>query len=322
MLVNGCVVDYHGGVPTTYLDPVFAAARDELSLPDVDAANLERVRARPRQLPWPLSDEVDRRDLMVPGQPPVRVRVHRPRSVVGPAPGLLSMHGGGYVLGSHERDDAKLDLWCRTFGIVGVSVDYRLAPETPFPGPLDDCYAALRWMFDHGAEIGVDTDRIGITGSSAGGGLCAGLALLARDRGELAVRFQLLDAPMLDDRMQTPSSQADDLMVWSRASNRFGWESYLGERFGTGDVPRYAAAARAEDLRGLPDAYVCVGGADGFRDEDMIYAMRLAQDGVPTELHVYPGVPHGVSFFPQTEPARRYRRDQDDWLRRQLLRLA
>ncbi len=219
-------------------------------------------------------------------------------------------------------DDVKFDVWCPRFDIVGVSVEYRLAPETQYPGPLEDCYAGLKWTYDHAAELGIDPGRIGITGVSAGGGLCAGLALLARDRKEVPVQFQLLDCPMLDDRQETASSQLEGLIVWSNASNAFGWRSYLGDLYGTAEVPAYAAAARATDLAGLPEAYVCVGGADGFRDEDITYAMRLYGAGVPAELHVYPGAPHGVALWADSDIAQRYNRDQQDWLGRQLARLA
>jgi len=138
----------------------------------------------------------------------------------------------------------------------------------------------------------------------------------------MALQFQLLDSPMIDDRQRTPSSQLDDLLGWSRVSNLFGWKSYLGDLHGSYDVPPYAAAARAHDLARLPNTYICVGGADGFRDEDIIYAMRLDDDRVPTELHVYPGAPHGVARLAETEIARRYQGDQEDWLRRQLALLA
>ena len=160
--------------------------------------------------------------------------------------------------------------------------------------------------------------HIGIAGASAGGGLAAALALLARDRGEVPLRFQLLDCPMLDDRQITPSSRLDGLHIWSRDSNTFGWRSYLGDLYGTADVPPYAAPGRATDLRGLPPAYVCVGAVDGFRDEDIDYAMRLNQAGVPTELHVYPGVPHGVMLFPDAPVAKRYVRGIEEWIGRQL----
>jgi acetyl esterase/lipase len=221
------------------------------------------------------------------------------------------------VLGSAEMDDLRFDKWCPRLDCVGISVEYRLSPETPYPGPLEDCYAGLRWVHQHAAELGVDPDRIGIGGASAGGGLASGLALLARDRAEVPLTFQLLIYPMLDDRQVTASSQWD-VPVWSPAANTFGWASYLGP-FSGGEVPPYAAAARATDLRGLPRAFVCVGSLDGFLDEDVEYAMRLTRAGVPTELHVYPGAPHGFDgFMPGTQVARRARRDMQDWLARAL----
>jgi len=307
---------------TVELHPEIEPFREAVPIPDLDADNLAEVRVAEIAPPPELSDEVRREDRVVSDDPEVLVRVHRPVDLTTPAPCLFSIHGGGYVIGSFDMDDAKLDKWCRQFGIVGVSVEYRLAPETSYPGPLEDCYAALRWTRDHAEEIGVDPARIGITGISAGGGLCAALALLVRDRGEIDVRFQLLDCPMLDDRQVTDSSQLEDLVIWSKVSNAFGWKSYLGDLHGSDDVPPYAAPARAEDLAGLPEAYICVGGADGFRDEDITYAMRLYGAGVPTELHVYPGAPHGVGLFVDTDIARRYLADQEDWLRRQFDRIS
>ena len=289
---------------------------------DLSIELLPEVRASlPVQFPE-LSDAVERTDYVVDEANGVVVRVHRPVGLEGAVPCVYSIHGGGYIRGTYEMDDAKFDRWCQEYGIVGVSVEYRLAPETPYPGPLDDCYAGLRWTYDNAAELGIDPDKIGITGVSAGGGLCAALALLARDRGEVPVQFQLLDCPMIDDRQITPSSQLDDLLIWNKASNAFGWQSYLGDLYGSDDVPYTAAAARADDLSGLPDAYICVGGADGFRDENIIYAMRLYGAGVPTELHVYPGAPHGVGLFPQTQIAQRYATHREHWLRRQLERLG
>src|SRR5262249_29652588 len=154
-----------------------------------------------------------------------------------------------------------------------------------FPGPLEDCYAGLTWLFDNADALGVDSDRIGIRGASAGGGLAAALALLARDRGALSIAFLLLESPMLDDRQTTPSIQPDDLLVWTREANSFAWGSYLGELVGTPDVPAYAAPARADDLSGLPPTLISVGTADGFYDEDVDFARRLSEAGVPTELH-------------------------------------
>ena len=173
-----------------------------------------------------------------------------------------------------------------------MSVQYRLAPETPYPGPLDDCYAGLAWVHQHADELGVDPDRIGIGGQSAGGGLAAGLALLARDRGEVPVAFQLLIYPMLDDRQITPSSGWPD-PIWPPSANTYGWTAYLGDRKGGPDVEPYAAPARATDLAGLPPTLIAVGAIDGFSDEDIDYAVRLRHAGVPVDLHVYAGAPHG-----------------------------
>lgn len=265
-----------------------------------------------------LSDAVERTDHVIAGDPDVTVRVHRPRGVDRALPAIVQIHGGGYVLGSYAMDDPRFDRWCHELGVIGVSVEYRLAPETPHPGPLDDCYRALRWAHSNADELGIDSDRIGIGGVSAGGGLAAGLGLLARDRGEVPVAFQVLECPMIDDRQITSSSQLDGLLVWSRESNTFGWRAYLGDLYGTAEVPAYAAPARAEDLSGLPPTLVIVGGADGFRDEDITFALRLSQAGVPTALHVIPGAPHGVQMFEGTGPAMQWDRLVTDWVREQV----
>jgi acetyl esterase/lipase len=265
-----------------------------------------------------LSDGIERVDHVVSEDPRVVVRVHRPKNLTAPAACLYSIHGGGYVIGNYSMDDTVFDRYCTDFGCVGVSVEYRLAPETPYPGPLEDCYQGLVWTFAHSEELSIDPTRIGIRGESAGGGLAAGLALLARDRAEVDVAFALLECPMLDDRQITPSSQCDDLRVWSRESNAFGWRSYLGDLYGTDGVPVYAAAARATDLRGLPPTFVIAGGADGFRDEDIQYATRLGQAGVPTDLAVIAGAPHGVRIFEGTAPARRWAAAVSEWLQPRL----
>ena len=283
------------------------------SLPALDQGGLEMLRAGAFPTAE-LSDAVERTDHVVPGDPEVPVRVHRANSSTGLRPAVFAIHGGGYVIGSYDMDDALLDQWCQRHDIVGVSVEYRLAPEHPYPAPLDDCYAALKWTYDHAEELGIDADRIGVRGISAGGGLAAALALLARDRGEVPLAFQLLDCPMLDDRQTTPSIQLDGLYVWSREANEFGWRSYLGELYGSDDVPIYAAAARATDLTGLPPAFVSVGAIDGFRDEDVEYATRLNQAGVPCELHVYPGLPHGYALVTDCDAVQRAHRDADEWL--------
>ena len=303
---------------TLELDPDVAAMVDMIPIGTVDSETLPAIRDADLAGPVELSEQVERRDHVVSSEPEVVVRVHRPVGVDGALACVYSIHGGGYVLGSYAMDDARFDAWCQRYRIVGVSVEYRLAPETPYPGPLEDCYAGLRWVHQNHQMLGVDPDRIGIAGVSAGGGLAAALALLARDRGEVPVRFQLLECPMLDDRQITPSSRLDGLAIWTKESNEFGWRSYLGGLYGTPDVPAYAAPARATDLEGLPPAYVCVGAVDGFRDEDVDYADRLNQAGVPTELHVYQGAPHGVGVLAGTAVADRYNRGIEEWLARQL----
>jgi acetyl esterase/lipase len=299
------------------LDPEIAAAVGAIDLAAITADTLSLYR---QAFPTPpLSDAVRRTDHVVPGEPEVPVRVHRPvASEGGKLPCVYSIHGGGYVLGSYTMDDARFDGWCPALGVVGVSVEYRLAPETSYPDPLEDCYRGLMWVFDHADEIGVDVGRIGVAGISAGGGLAAALALLVRDRGEVRLAFQLLDCPMLDDRQQTPSSRLDGLAVWSRESNTFGWRSYLGERYGTDDVPYTAAPARCPDLSGLPPAFVSVGTVDGFRDEDITYALRLNQAGVPCELHVYPGASHGYQIAADSAIVRQSNRDALEWLAKRL----
>ena len=300
------------------IDPEIVGVLQFVPLPTIDAETLASIRVLELAPPPELSAAVQRTGHTVAGDPDIVVRVHRPIGATGALPCFYSIHGGGYVIGSYVMDDARLDSWCQEFQCVGVSVEYRLAPETPYPGPLEDCYRGLKWVHDNHEMLGVDPGRIGIGGTSAGGGLAASLALLARDRAEVPVHFQLLDCPMLDDRQITPSSQGEGLAIWPRESNTFGWQSYLGDLYGTDNVPIYAAPARATDLSGLPPAFVCVGNVDGFRDEDIDYAMRLNQAGVPTELHVHPGAPHGVELFADTAAAKRYGRTMRDWVGRHL----
>lgn len=299
------------------LDPaaVEALAKFPIDLGSLSDETLPSIRAAMASVPKPeLSDAVTRTDHEVPRSGGVKVRVHRPKNATGELPCVYWMHGGGLVLGSYEGDDLRFDRWCQRLNCVGVSVEYRLAPETPYPGPLEDCYAGLRWVHDNAATLGIDRSRIGIGGASAGACLAAGLALLARDRGELPVSFQLLIYPMLDDRQITPSSQWLD-PIWPPAANTYGWTAYLGAAKGGPDVPIYAAPARATDLRGLPTTIISVGAIDGFSDEDIDYAVRLRHAGVPVELHVYPGAPHGFdSLLPSLAISKRAARDLEDWL--------
>jgi len=301
----------------TLLDPELRPVLDAFELPTIDAEGVAAMRGA-SFASTDLSDAVARTDHEVPGDPPVPVRVHRPKDAEGLLPAIVTIHGGGYVIGSYDMDSPQLDRWCQSLEVVGVSVEYRLAPETSYPGPLEDCYAALRWAYDNAGSLGIDRDRIGLYGLSAGGGLAAALALLARDRGEVPLAFVLLDCPMLDDRQRTPSINAEGLYVWGSGSNEFGWRSYLGALYGSDDVPSYAAAAREADLSGLPPTCVVVGAIDGFRDEDIAYAQRLNQAGVPCELHVIAGLPHAYLLVPAATAVQLAGHCKDDWLTRQL----
>ena len=212
-----------------------------------------------------------------------------------PGSAVLYLHGGGMIFGlehlGHLYDLAIRD-YVATSGVPMLMVDYRIAPEHPHPTPVEDCYAALRWLADNAARLGVDPARIAVMGDSAGGGLAAGVCLLARDRGGPAVAQQLLIYPMLDDRPQTPDPQLLPFLTWTYDDNLTGWGALLGESAGTDTVSPYAAPARATDLTGLPATYIDVGDLDIFRDEDIMYARGLADAGVPTELHLHPGCPH------------------------------
>ena len=218
------------------------------------------------------------------------VRLFRPVRAEVSAPALLWIHGGGYVIGTAKQDD-----WlCRRFrtrlGITVASVDYRLAPEHPYPAPLEDCYSALTWL---AGLPSVDSGRVAIGGASAGGGLAAALALLARDRGEVRPAFQLLAYPMLDDR-SSATTPSPNYRLWNTRSNHFGWTAYLRDA-----DPGVAVPGRREDLTGLPPAWIGVGTHDLFHDEDLAYAERLTRAGVPCRVDVIPGAFHG---FDQVAP--------------------
>ncbi|UYX92274.1 alpha/beta hydrolase [Streptomyces sp. BI87] len=237
-----------------------------------------------------------------------------------PAPCLVWFHGGGMVLGTPETDDARVSAYARDVGCVVVSAEYRPAPEHPHPVPVEDCYRALGWTAGQAKALGVDPHRLAVGGISAGGGLAAATAPLARDRGGPALAFQLLLCPMLDDRNTTPSSREFSRAVaWPRADNLFGWSALLGPLAGAGRVPPYAAPARAADLSGLPAASVDVGELEVFRDECARYALRLAEAGVPAELRLSPGAFHGFDgVLPQVTLSRRAAAEQVAALRRAL----
>ena len=243
-----------------------------------------------------------------PGDPDVMVRVYTPSGIEGPVPALYWIHGGGMVLGDVPMDDLNCKGVALEMGCVVASVEYRLAPEHPHPAPIEDCYAGLKWLAENADSLGVDSSRIAIGGASAGGGLAAALALLARDRAEVQVIFQQLIYPMLDDRNITPASHyVQHPKVWNRKANIAGWSALLGKPAGSDGVSPYASPARAEDLSGLPPAFIIVGELDLFVDEDIEYAQRLIQAGVPVELHVFPGAFHGSDLMvPTSENSQRW----------------
>jgi len=252
-----------------------------------------------------------------PDRPDVRVRVYRPADPATQQAGLLYIHGGGFVIGTIEMEEVNATALVRDLGIVVASVDYRLAPEDPYPAGLDDCGAALEWFHAHAADFGVDVTRLGVYGQSAGGGLAAALALRARDRGGPALCFQFLGFPELDDRLDTPSMRAFvDTPMWNRPNAVLSWRHYLNGL--SGDVPYDAAPARATDLSGLPPAYVSAMEFDPLRDEAIDYASRLLNARVPTELHVFPGTFHGSTFVPGTAITERVHEESLVALRRGL----
>ena len=252
----------------------------------------------------------------IPGARTARVFV--PDGAARPMPAMLWIHGGGFVMGAPAQDDALATMFARELGITVVVPAYRLAPEHPFPAAMDDLYAALAWLHANAEVMGVRADEIAVAGASAGGGLAAGLTLLARDRKQLPVAFQLLVYPMLDDRTVGRSIDGTHHRLWNAESNRFGWTSYLGREPGGPDVPAYASPARAESLAGLPPTWIGVGACDLFHDEDVEYAQRLEAAGVPVELEVVPGAFHGFDLVRRAKVVKAFHASQVAALRRGL----
>jgi acetyl esterase/lipase len=267
---------------------------------------------------------IDRREVTVPGPDGARI----PLSVFSPAgagrsagaPCVYWMHGGGMVMGDRfSQIDIPLE-WLDRFGAVVISVEYRLAPESTGTTLVDDCYQGLLWIVEHADDLGIDPARIVIAGASAGGGLTAGTALMARDRGTPAIAAQVLIGPMLDHRNSTTSSRqySGDPGVWTREMNEFGWRSVLGD-LADEDVPDYVSPALADDLSGLPATYIDTGSAEVFRDEDTDYATRIWAAGGQAELHVWAGGFHGFdALYPQAHISATARRTRTDWLARVL----
>lgn len=284
------------------IDPELAAIVP--LLPTSDLADIDGLRATVAELQRGLTADptgVDVRDVRVPGPPgapEVSIRLYRPAEpteATEATAAICNIHGGGFVSGNVGIDDQGCMDLVRALGVVVVSVDYRLAPEHPFPAALEDCYAALEWMAASASELGLDPTRIAVRGGSAGGGLAAALALLTRDRGGPALCFQFLSVPELDDRLDTPSMRRFvDTPMWNRLTAEQSWIHYLGAGVpATPGVSPYAAPARATDLAGLPPAYIAVMEFDPMRDEGIAYAQALLAADVPVELHLFPGTFHG-----------------------------
>jgi acetyl esterase len=303
----------------------FAPAFAQLSFADIPAARDGEAGLLAMLPPYESLVPLAVDELLVPGPegaPEVRVRRYRPADHDGPLPALVYVHGGGFVVGSLDLYDDDCRRIAAEVGAAVFSVDYRLAPEHPFPAGLEDCFAALTWVADNASELAVDPGRIGIGGESAGGGISAGVALLARDRGGPRLCVQFLGIPELDDRLETESMRtlgADSIPITTLANGEISWDSYLGQGVrGTDQVSPYAAPARATDLAGLPPALVTAYELDALRDEDIAYAQRLLSAGVPTELHVYSGAFHSCTWLSHAALSQKILADLIDGLRRRL----
>ena len=283
-------------------------------------ADIRRVMAdQAPELHDPSSKSVYRKEIFVSvkGQPDVRCLLYGKLNGQEDASGYLHIHGGGYLFGSPEGSDPMNLHLASILNIVILSVDYRLAPENPIPAPLDDCYAALGWLHENAAELGVDPERIGVGGESAGGGLAAALAIKARDEGEYGLCWQQLTYPMLDDRTGSSQHYGDPLVgefVWTRELNQYGWSSYLGNAERTApQVP-----GRLEEFRGLPPAWMFTASLDLFRDENILYAQNLMRSGVACDLVVYPGACHAFQRIESAAISKRYREEFVSSLKRGL----
>jgi acetyl esterase/lipase len=254
------------------------------------------------------------------GDPDISLLICRPTAPTGTLGCVYHTHGGGMIIGDNRLGVPEMLDYAERFNLVVVSVEYRLAPETPHPGPVNDCYAGLLWTAAHAEELGFDPGRLVVAGASAGGGLAAAITLMARDLGGPALLGQLLICPMLDDRNESPSAvQMAGRGIWDRTANATGWGALLGAAAGGPDVSPYAAPARAADLSNLPPAFIDVGSAETFRDEDVTYASRIWQAGGRAELHVWPGGFHGFDgMAPAAVLSRDARQARVRWLDRLL----
>lgn len=304
------------------VDPALAPLLESWPAMELNDASLAAVRSRTLPLPPVGANDVELTVRMVPGPPgapDIQLHIYRPAAATGALPAIYHIHGGGFILGAASELEAFHRPLVAALQCVLISVDYRLAPETRFPGAIEDCYAGLAYVFAEARGLGIQPSRIGLMGESAGGGLAAALALLARDRGEYDIAFQHLTYPMLDDRTCVgPAHPVAGEFVWTANSNHFAWRALLGEDPGGPNVSCYAAPARATHLDGLPPTYIMTAALDLFVAENLTFADGLLRAGVPTELHLYPGGFHGFDVAPGSAVADRARKDRVDALKRAL----
>ena len=303
--------------PMRFVNPEFRPALVKLHWSDgpeftLDAVTLKQIRASGEGPDKPIPPTPAVTERLIPGAPGApQVRVYMAGNAPGAGkPAILHIHGGGYVLGSARDSRTDIQELVTAHNCVAVTVDYRVAPETPYPGSLEDNYAALRWMHTNANELGIDVSRFAIKGESAGGGHAAALALAARDRGEFPICLQVLIYPMLDDRTGSSRNLPPNFgrFCWTASANRFGWTSLLGVPAGSDRVPPNSVPARASNLAGLPAAFIGVGSIDLFAPEDLEYAQRLMAAGVPTELNLVPGGYHGFDLFaPEASLSRQFK---------------
>jgi triacylglycerol lipase len=322
---EGLLVSAEGSRSRHRVDAELLPWLDAWVVPELSAATLADFRAlmRPGCVPAELLARTELQVREAPGWrgvPAVELAIMRPKGAAGPLPAVLHFHGGGFIAGGARDEEAAHRALVDRLHCVWVSVGYRLAPEVPCPGALDDGQAAFAWLHTRAAELGIDPQRIGLAGVSAGGGLAAGLALRLRDASGPRPAFLYLVYPMLDDRSCTraePHSHAGEF-IWTAANNSFAWAAWLGQRPGSDSVDVCAAPGRASDLHGLPPTFIATGALDLFLDENLAFAQRLLHAGVPTEFHIYPGAFHGFDLHPTARVARNARRDSEAALQRML----
>ena len=291
------------------------------TIPRLDASDVEKIRAQvedyrnlmeSKGMARPTDIRIKEIDHSIPGPegtPDIPIRIYMPKNRTEAGPGYVNFHGGGFIFGDLESEHHRSLLMAAEGGAVTVGIDYRLAPENPFPAAVEDCYAGLKWVAENATQLKIDLSRLAIGGASAGGNLAAAVAQMARDRSGPEIRLQMLMYPVLDDRCNTLSMKnGEDSYIITRQNVLDCWRHYLGQD--QRDVSPYAAPARATDLRNLPTAYIMTCEHDPLRDEAISYAMRLMDAGVSVELHNYPGTVHGFDYLTPSDISTRAVNDE------------